>query len=200
MLNSADVLAAVPNYDPYIGTSQGNRFYIFHPEFDIVDIAHSLSRQCRFTGHTKRFYSIAEHSCLVHSIMGYFDLGSQLEGLMHDAQEAYLADIASPFKALLPDYKALEKRIELPLRKWQGLPDYITEGCKKADWIALVVEAQFLMPSKGDDWDHVPEGIRDMRDEFIAKGLRARNLGWDVWTAHNNFMERYRRAKEPISL
>ena len=62
------------------------------------DIAASLAKICRFTGATFSHYSVAQHSILVASI-----LPPQLQayGLLHDAHEAYLGDIATPVKNLL---------------------------------------------------------------------------------------------------
>jgi hypothetical protein len=56
----------------------------------IEDVAHSLAFQCRYNGHCKRFFSIAEHSV----IMSQQDGG--LSGLLHDAHEAYIGDIIRP--------------------------------------------------------------------------------------------------------
>lgn len=64
----------------------------------IVDIAHSLSLQCRYTGHVRKFYSVAEH-CWRMSVANLH--GTVLSRLMHDAAEAYVGDIAAPFKQLL---------------------------------------------------------------------------------------------------
>jgi hypothetical protein len=64
----------------------------------IEDIAHSLANQCRFTGHTMRFYSVAEHSlCVADELLDHDDQ-VVLTALLHDASEAYLSDIASPVK------------------------------------------------------------------------------------------------------
>lgn len=77
-----------------------NPWALLSQDIQIEDIAHSLSQQCRFTGHTSRFYSIAEHCILV-----YFLLSAQgqsvrvcLGGLIHDAAEAYFGDMAGPSK------------------------------------------------------------------------------------------------------
>jgi uncharacterized protein len=96
----------------YIWTVSGKKFHPFDPqpdEIDIGDIAHALSHQCRFTGHTRVFYSIAEHSLNVAAILPD---ELKLAGLLHDASEAYLSDISRPIKQTLPDYRELEYRIE----------------------------------------------------------------------------------------
>lgn len=64
----------------------------------IQDIAHALSNICRFGGHTKEFYSVAQHCCLV-SYLAPAQL--RLEALMHDATEAYLSDLIKPLKIIL---------------------------------------------------------------------------------------------------
>jgi len=85
----------------------GIRFYPFDPkeeEIDIIDIAHALSNLCRFSGHTKKFYSVGQHCILVSELCGEY----KLEGLMHDASEAYLSDVPRPVKMMLPQYKVCE--------------------------------------------------------------------------------------------
>jgi len=164
--NPAEVLpTAAEHYkaneaELYIETAGGKKFYIDRPEFDISDIIHALAHQCRYTGHSKAFYSVAEHSLLVSRIVEDLGLGDPFEGLMHDAAEAYLSDIAAPWKALLPDYKKLEARIEAPLREWAGVPAVMSEGIKRADWLALFIEAKILMPSQAAEWI-APEGIKE---------------------------------------
>jgi len=86
-------------------TYTGKMFSPFDPQsddVDIKDIAHSLSMTCRFRGHIKQFYSVAMHSCMVSDKVskGYSIINPYLSiwGLLHDAAEAYLADIPSPIK------------------------------------------------------------------------------------------------------
>jgi hypothetical protein len=62
------------------------------------DIASSLAKICRFTGATFSHYSVAQHSILV---AGILPPQLQVYGLLHDAHEAYLGDIATPVKNLL---------------------------------------------------------------------------------------------------
>lgn len=148
---------------PYITTSTGSRFYLLddRPEFRTIEIAHALSMQCRFTGQCERFYSVAEHSVLVSEIMEA-NGDDPYEGLLHDAAEAYLSDIATPWKTLLPDYKRLEKDLERKVREFYCLPPEITPECKRADSIALLVEARSLLPMGGADlWGHFEHVAKD---------------------------------------
>lgn len=145
--------------DEYIETFSGRKFYLFRPTFFIEDIAHALANNCRYTGHVKHRYSVAEHCVLVSYIMEDQKLGDPFEGLMHDAHEAYIGDMASPWKRLIPEYNVHEARIELAMRQWAGLPDKITKGAKMADYAALLLEARVLMPSKAADWPMAPEVI-----------------------------------------
>lgn len=153
-------LTQAAGIEPHIETMSGQKFFVNNPVFDIKDINHALAHQCRYTGHCKQFYSVAEHSLMVARIVEDLGLGDPFEGLMHDAAEAYLSDIAAPWKAFLPDYKVLEAKIEVPLRRWAGLPETLSDGVKRADWLALLIEGRQLMPSGGADWA-APEGIKE---------------------------------------
>lgn len=83
----------------WIQTFTGKKFPLDKPDpalIDIEGIAHALSLLCRFNGHCTRFCSVAEHS--VH-VAREIDLDLAMEGLLHDAAEAYLGDVHSPLKA-----------------------------------------------------------------------------------------------------
>jgi hypothetical protein len=116
----------------------------------IEDIAHALSQQCRFTGHTSRFSSVAEHSVRV-SWMVPRELA--LEALLHDASEAYLADIARPVKkapGFAETYLKYEAQLERAIATCFGLPEreQMHPEIKKADQYALEAEvACFCHPS-----------------------------------------------------
>lgn len=101
---------------------------------DINDIAHALGNICRFTGHTKKFYSVAEHS--VHcSYLVPKDW--ELEALLHDAHEAYVGDVNSPLKSLLPDYKEVEDKVENQIVAVFGLKYDQFGAVKRSDMIML---------------------------------------------------------------
>lgn len=135
-----------------IQTRHGNAF---DPEagkinnIDINDVAHALSNICRYAGHCRKFYSVAEHSVLVSRIIRKLwptDVESRWAGLLHDATEAYVGDVPTPLKVLLPDYSDIEdelaKKIAKKFRiKWTKT---IHSRVKIADLIALSTEAQKL--------------------------------------------------------
>lgn len=157
----------MPAYDDFkhgrhfIATYTGKHFFLDKPEFDIMDIAHATAMQCRFTGHVRSFYSVAEHNVLVARLSAHLEIGDPYEGLMHDAQEAYLSDIAAPWKGLLPDYKVIEGKLEKDLRIWAGIPgDKTSDKIKTIDWYALFIEAHWLIRSRGEDFLD-PQGVRE---------------------------------------
>ena len=75
-------------------------------EVRIEDIAHSLSMQCRYGGHSSLFYSVAEHSVYVSRLV---PPEHALVGLLHDATEAYCSDVPRPLKPFLSNYADLEE-------------------------------------------------------------------------------------------
>lgn len=178
--------------DEYIETVTGHKFNLLVPgPFDIKDIAHALANNCRYTGHVKRRYSVAEHSVLVSFIMEDQKLGDPFEGLMHDAHEAYIGDLASPWKRLMPEYATHEARVELAMRKWAGLDDKISQGAKVADYTALLLEARRLLPSKAADWPMAPEVIAmadKVEDDYMI-------MCYDPDGARHEFMYRYNILK-----
>lgn len=177
--------------DDYIETYTGKRLVILDPQpeqIDIEDIAHSLSMQCRYTGHVRKFYSVAEHSYWVSELAERskpYDAHFALWGLLHDATEAYLADIASPVKQHLSNYKEIENRLaeviaerfRIPLTK--DLEDYV----KFHDIQILRREAELLMPSKGLGWKANEGNPHEIPNVPIC--------GWYPEEAKEKFLKRF---------
>lgn len=113
----------------YIKTYTGIKFHgEAHAEtINIVDIAWALSNQCRYTGHTPFHYSVAQHSLYVADAVPQ---EYRLAALLHDASEAYLSDVARPWKSELPDYMKLEAKLQGAIYAKFGLkPDQYNKAC-----------------------------------------------------------------------
>lgn len=120
-----------------IQTFTGEMFDVFNPRGDkihIKDIAHALSMLCRYGGHSRDFYSVAEHSVLM---AGYFESRGQDDlarvALFHDSTEAYMGDLVRPLKLQLPEYRAAEDVLQHVIFTKFDLPAEIPPEVKKAD-------------------------------------------------------------------
>ncbi len=113
----------------------------------IEDIAHSLSQQCRFTGHTRFFYSVGEHCLLVSNLLP--NPRTRLGGLMHEGGEPYLGDMAGPTKRResMRNYDVAEHiAADIVNQKFCGyLTDEERQLISKADAEAYHIERDALM-------------------------------------------------------
>lgn len=145
-------------------------------------ISHALSHLCRFTGHTREFYSVAQHSVFVSWVVPPQDA---FAGLMHDAAEAVIGDVSSPLKALLPDYRAVEERVEAELFVRFGLPAKLPDSVKQADRLLLAIEQRDLMP------------VGERQDD--ASGLtlpETKITPFDPCVAKTMFLRRYAQLRD----
>jgi uncharacterized protein len=174
--------------EPFIQTVSGRRVNPFAPEpaaIDIGDIAHALANQCRFGGHCRRFYSVAQHSCLVADLTSgrRADAETALWALLHDAAEAYLGDVPHPVKhnsELGRIYRDAEHGVHQAILQRFGLPLTPPAVVAEIDRAVLAAERQVLMVAA---WDW-PE----------LEGIEAAELAIDPWQpeqAAREFLERY---------
>lgn len=162
----------------WIQTYTGRALYPLDPkpsQFSIKDIARGLAMRCRYSGQCSRFYSVAEHSVLMarhlatyrtderwaenRDPLGEYTLqevhDSAALALLHDASEAFLADVPRPLKPLLVGYQEAEDRMtSVIVAKYLGDegPAIHHEIVKVADYAILLNEKHQLMAGEPKPW------------------------------------------------
>ena len=130
----------------WLQTASGRAFHILNPrveDVDIDDIAHALSHQCRFAGHSQSFYSVAQHSVLVSWLV---PPEHKLAALLHDSAEAYLADVPTPLKQVMLQYREIEQRVLRVIGDRFGVELVDLPRCvHEADRIMLATEQRDVM-------------------------------------------------------
>jgi len=134
----------------WIQTYSGLKFDVMKPDpqaICIIDIAHALSNICRYTGHCREFYSVAQHSVIISELVE-----DAMWGLMHDAAEAYLQDVARPVKQYLFTYVQMENKVMKVIADKFHLQLPIPQEVLEMDDRVLMTEARLLMRGNIDDW------------------------------------------------
>ncbi len=185
------------NYEHWIETFLGHPIDPLNPEPKRIyhhDIAHALSNQCRFSGHTRHFYSVAQHSVLVAELVKSWGECPKVQvmALYHDASEAYLQDMPTPIKRQMPTYRDAEAKLQTVIEDTL-FPEFSGEGqwrrhveaiVKKADLILLATEARDLMGNP-QDWK-VLQNVKPLQKEIIA--MSPENAKDFFLNKHNNLM------------
>ncbi len=176
-----------PAAGPYLQTVSGRWVNPFDPDpaqFDAGDIARALANQCRFGGHSRVFYSVAQHCVIVSRVVE--ERGGDVEdvfaALMHDATEAYLGDMPHPLKhrsALGAAFRDAEARLERAIREHFKLKADVPE-IKRVDRALLATERRAF---SAEAW-HWPE-LEDV--EPLELELSA----WPPDKAAEEFAKRY---------
>jgi|ERR1035441_7510742 hypothetical protein len=171
----------------YMLTYTGKQFYPLNPDpadIDIKDIAHALSNCCRFTGHVRNFYSVAQHSVIVSELC---EPENALAGLLHDASEAYLSDISRPVKYTqqMEGYREIEHKLEEVIFAKFNLDFPMTKDVKWADDTALMSEGYYL-------FHPVPDWIkRRLADNKLIVPAYQLTTCWPPAIAKAMFMKRF---------
>lgn len=183
----------------WIQTFMGKKFHPLDPrpeDVDVRDIAHALANLCRFTGHTKTFYSVAQH-CVIASL--HVSAEAALPALLHDAAEAYMGDIARPWKRYLfagDDLNGLTKLKDLEYALLDVI--FFALGCPsrslpiwgevdRVDSLMLVTEARDFMAPLVEGWPHVPENGFDILPDRISP--------WTPGKSEYEFLRRFTELK-----
>lgn len=132
------------------------QFNTFQPEEDkivIEDIAHALSMMTRANGHFPEFFSVGQHSiqCCREAIARNYVPQTALACLLHDASEAYLADVTRPVKKHMTMYLQIEKQLQRMI--YHKLLGYVPMGeeavlVKNIDDACLYYEFYHFMGEK----------------------------------------------------
>lgn len=162
----------------WIYTHTGRKFWPLRPSsthVDIRDIAHALALKCRYGGHCREFYSVAQHSVLVSQVVEgrlketkemFGDVISDLNqaalyGLLHDAAEAYLADVPSPVKPRLIGFAEAERQVMIAIAAHFRLGPWEPEIVKAVDEGIQIDETRALMPGLDFGFGGVPGVLGD---------------------------------------
>ena len=168
----------------WMQTFTGRQFWPIDPrpeEISIVDIAHSLSNQCRYAGHCKSFYSVAQHSVMVSYLC---EPQNALWGLLHDAAEAYLVDLPRPVKRYSDlgwHYKQVETHLMQVVCRRFNLSIEEPLSVSKADDVALVTEMRDLMGMPPAQW----------REALANKPLEHTIIPWGSCASKAKFLRRF---------
>lgn len=181
----------------WMQVAKGGRFYPLDPrpeEIHIEDIAAALAKLCRFGGHCREFYSVAEHSVRVSEYLQWLHANTSgaleprrllcLHGLLHDASEAYLVDLPRPIKrnATFANYRITELNLSCRIFERFGLrSDDMPWAVHNADETLLVTEARDLM--NPGDWTSY--------SDIEARALPERITPWTWQEAEARFLARF---------
>jgi 5'-deoxynucleotidase YfbR-like HD superfamily hydrolase len=153
-------------------------------QFDIEDIARALGNLCRFGGHCRVFYSVAQHSVIVAELVEQRggDVEDVFAALMHDASEAYLGDMPHPLKHRSPlgaAFKEAEHHLEAALREHFSIKADVAE-IKRADRALLATERRAISAERWK-WPEL-DGVEPLDIELTA---------WPPDEAARLFLERF---------
>jgi hypothetical protein len=154
-----------PAPNPWIQTHSGRQWFILNPHpsnVHLPDVVWAMSHLCRFTGHTRHFYSVLQHSVYVARLLRSMGAPPNvvLHGAFHDASEGYLVDVPSPLKAVLPGYQDMEQRTQEAIIRHMGLGPLLPEEkdmVHQADMTMLATEKRDLMAPCVAAWQPIAE-------------------------------------------
>lgn len=173
----------------WMQTFTGRAFYPLAPDaadIDPADIAHALSLLCRYGGHVRTFYGVAEHCVLMSYAVRQ---ENALWALLHDATEAYMGDMIRPLKVVMPDYREAEARLMSAICTRFGLDPVCPAEVKAADTRILHDERAALMSTPPQPWAAI--------ESVPPLGVHVE--GWDPATAERMYLNRLCELTEVVT-
>lgn len=159
-INTQGVFISEDKKDSWLQTYSGARVSVMNPQPEqmlIEDIATALSKQCRFNGHCKEFYSVAEHSIRgAYLALGLYGVDVAKEFLLHDATEAYMGDMIRPVKLMIPQFSEMESNFWRAISTRYNLPFIHSEEVHYLDNVMVTWEKRDLLPY-AEDWPNLPD-------------------------------------------
>ncbi len=174
----------------YIATFTGKKFFLLEPsleDIDIIDIAHALAMQCRWTGHCKYHYSVAQHSVYC-SFLGPDK--EAFDRLMHDTSEAYIADLSRPLKHYTEVgvvYRKREAIIQKAIAERFGFSVVEPASVKIADNLMLYAEKKQIMGYTFDESKDADDIVRTSAEEEAPIRIER----WSPEMAETMFLRRF---------
>ncbi len=159
-----------PPSGDWLLTFSGLKFYPLDPRPEAVclqDIAHALAHICRWTGHVSYHYSVAQHAVQVALAVEQMAPDLALLALHHDDAEAYLGDIARPWK----------RNLWVTQQDDDATVDEVEEGVR-----AVILDALGVRVPAAEAWDVIrvadnrvlqaeAETLMPKHDEFPSFGI-----------------------------
>jgi hypothetical protein len=149
----------------WIQCYSGVRFFPLDPkpeEIHYDDIVMGIAREGRYRNQTLWPYFVAEHSVIVSIYAGKLAqergedwLLCARQGLLHDASEAYIGDVATPLKRqpMMAGYREVENVLQFAIYERYGVTPTLasTQIVHEVDRRVVIDEIRALMPDP-DMW------------------------------------------------
>lgn len=174
--------ATTPNSRPWLQLHDGSQWFADAPhahDYKVEVIAHALSQQCRFAGHSIYPYTVLHHSLLVGIEVARHTLDKAMirAALSHDFAEAFVVDMPAPIKRMpeMGGYRRLIKAVERAIAAHFELTPYLEhQRIKLADLVLLATEHRDVLgPSPHDaEWLPLPPPREERIFEMDAASVR----------------------------
>lgn len=174
----------------FVRMQTGDLVNLLQPQdtnFNMGNIATALSRLCRFSGQTKDFYSVAEHSVYV-SLLAEKLGGDPWAALWHDSSEAVMNDLITPLKRRFPEYLKIEEGVMAALGAQFFFTVPFDHHVHRADRLMTEVEGMQMLPG----W----QTSLTAQDFALVTGMKAACLEHDM--ARQLFLQRMKTVAAQV--